>query len=372
MRAINQKIKIFHIHCDSKFVCDINAMYKNVHFENHLVYVGKRFENIDSTDFRSVNFEAKFDNIDNIVNYLNSADIIVVNYLDEYKSQIVNRIPKNIKIIWRFFGVELYYRKENKFLSKETKFLQKDKFNFIKYIKTVKNKIYNKNDVIFFKAVERIDYITSFCKEEYEFLEKHWKIPKFLQLSLEFDMFQNKKISYIKCPIIILGNNRHNFNNHSNLIDIANNSTNTQVEFLMFFNYGGDGLYQEKIREMSLKNSKIKLIEHFLQIEDFDDIYKNAAAFAHNGFRQMALGNIFTAISYGLKIYLNDTSVIYRWLRNEGLSISPIQNLQNDLDNNKYELSKEEIDSNIKKYNQLADCYNVNHFQKNLLKILND
>ncbi len=367
---MKERLKIIHIHSDPKFIMDIDAMYNNVVFENKLIYVGEEIYDIENSSYIGIQFKPIIENIGPIIEVLKRSDVVVVNFLDEYKSQIVNKIPNNIKIIWRFFGIEFYSRRQNMFLSEQTRKNVKEDLSVIKRIRIFKNKIYNKNDVTFFKAVKRIDYITSFCIEEYDLLKRFWKIPKFLKLSVEYDVFINKQVSYSKEPKIILGNNKHNFNNHIDLINIVNNSTNTDVDFLMFFSYGGEGVYQNKVRDLSLQNSKIQLIENFLQKEDFDKIYEKSSAFVHNGYRQMALGNIFTAISFGLKVYLNEDNVIYKWLTKEGLLISSIKELENDLNNNNYGLTKREIDLNIEMYKSLIVNYNVKKFQENLLKIM--
>lgn len=367
---MKERIKIFHIHSDPKFILDIDAMYNSDFFENKLIYVGEEIYDIENSNYIGIQFKPIPENIGPIIEVLKRSDVVVVNFLDEYKSQIVNKIPKNIKIIWRFFGIEFYMRRQNIFLSEQTRKNVKEDLSIIKRFRILKNKIYNKNDVAFFRAVKRIDYITSFCIEEYDLLKRFWKIPKFLKISVEYDVFINKQVSYSKEPKIILGNNKHNFNNHIDLINIVNNATNTDVDFLMFFSYGGEGVYQSKVRDLSLQNSKIQLIENFLQKKDFDKIYEKSSAFVHNGYRQMALGNIFTAICFGLKVYLNEENVIYKWLTKEGLLISSITELENDLNNNNYSLARREIDFNIEMYNSLIANYNVKKFQENLLKII--
>lgn len=363
------KIKIVHIHSDPKFVLDIDEMFTNPLLDNSLIYVGNESYNPEEYKYNVVQFMPVKENIEHIVSFLKGADVVVINYLDEYKSQVVHKIPENVTIIWRFFGIEFYARKQKMFLSEQTKELIKEDYNFIKSIKILKNKIYNKNDVSFFKAVKRINYITSFCEEEYELLKTHWRIPKLLKLSVDYDIFTNKKISHDKEPKLVLGNNRHSFNNHIDLIAVANKFKDQNIDFLMFFSYGGDLYYGNKIRYLSSENSKIQLIENFLDKKQFEDIYINASAFVHNGYRQMALGNIFMAIGYGLKIYLNDNNVIFKWLSREGFLISSIADLEKDLEGNNFRLTKKQIEFNIEMYNRLISNYNVQNFHEHIILI---
>src|SRR5690606_40162359 len=70
---------------------------------------------------------------------------------------------------------------------------------------------------------------------------------------------------------------------------------------------------------------------YFLSIEKFREIYKTTAALVINSYRQHALGNIFTALLYGVKIYLNPKSSTYPWLKQLGFQVFDINQLITDI-----------------------------------------
>jgi len=100
------KYKIIHIHTDLKFINDsnrfINDIYEN---ENFIIGGGNTHSNYDiNTTF----FDFSKKNLKKIINYCKSVDFVILYDLNFAKAYIANRLPKKVKIIWRFFGLELY------------------------------------------------------------------------------------------------------------------------------------------------------------------------------------------------------------------------------------------------------------------------
>src|SRR5690606_10843771 len=114
-----------------------------------------------------------------------------------------------------------------------------------------------------------------------------------------------------KMEEIIVGNSKHVWNNHLDVFRIIKKSKRfDNYKFNLFFNYGVDNDYTEKVRNEANQNSFV-LIEDFLDIQEFSRVYNTATALVINSYRQHALGNIFTAILNGSKVYLNKKSSTY-------------------------------------------------------------
>jgi dTDP-N-acetylfucosamine:lipid II N-acetylfucosaminyltransferase len=103
-----------------------------------------------------------------------------------------------------------------------------------------------------------------------------------------------------------------------------------------------------------------------LNKEEFNNLYLDTIALVINGYRQMAMGNIFEAFKNGTKVYLNEKNIILKWLREEGFLLSSIDDFAFDLKNELIELNENEITHNQNQLIKLASKYS----QKDLFKAL--
>ena len=180
--------KVIHIHSDHKFIND-SERYLGDFFDNELLILDTK--NPSNTEYhnKALFFDPKLENLYEILAVVNTADILVIDYLD-FKSQIVNRVDKRIKIIWRFFGSELYSRKLHLYLSTKSRSFFKPRL-FKDRVKRIFPFLFQ-NEKLFYRAVRRSDAISGVFKEEYDYLIRHWKhLPKFIALSLD-------KLPYIR------------------------------------------------------------------------------------------------------------------------------------------------------------------------------
>ncbi len=112
--------KVIHIHSDHKFIMD-SERYMGEFFVNEILILGTK--NSSNTEYhdKALFFDPKLEYLNDILAIVNTADVLVIYSLDFYKSLIVNRVDKRIKIIWRFFGTELYSRKLHLYLSTKSR-----------------------------------------------------------------------------------------------------------------------------------------------------------------------------------------------------------------------------------------------------------
>src|SRR5690606_24863607 len=89
--------------------------------------------------------------------------------------------PSNVMVIWRFFGTELYARRLDWFFS--SKSIEAHSIKQRIKLQVKKNKVFNliskyfiggKNDALFFRAIDRIDFMLLLSKNEYQFLKERW------------------------------------------------------------------------------------------------------------------------------------------------------------------------------------------------------
>lgn len=370
-------MKIVHIHTDLKFINDSENFFgKN--FKNYIIILSKKSQ---------LKTLGKYDNVvwirpnpvgfREIINFCRDASLVVLYNLDFLKSYIANRLPSRIKIAWRFFGQELYGNLPELVYSQNTLETLKKK-NFIsllnegyyivqKFFSKMKWKVNMENELTI--SLSKIDYFLGFFKEEYIFLKNFYpKLPEFIQLPIPEYFFCSENLIENKEKIIVIGNNRSPYNNHLEILNIVKQKEQSKFySFVILFNYGIESNYTNTVRKLASDINDIKIVENFLSIEEFNNLYMRASSFVLNGYRQMALFNLFTAIKHGLKIYLNEKNITYRWFKENGFSVYTIEDFNKDLSSFNIGLNKDCMTNNFEKLNYQIKNYSRINFQEKII-----
>lgn len=365
--------KIVHIHSDVKFIYEIEN-YKFTNVRNTVLFLGDENSLLETYNKQCIVLAPKEENIPQILAHCHDADLIVLNYLSFNLQKLILKFPSDIKILWRFFGGEIYLR-ETKLVYSERTITERSRTNKHKSLESkIKTYIYKK---IFYKdpfelAVKRVNFFGGVIDDEYVFLTSiGYKLPNFVQIPLNLSLPEMK--SQKKTHTIIFGNSRNKGNNHLDILHLMDNrSFSNETKIKMFFSYGPEDKYTEEVRNQAKKISQIEIIENFLTKPEFIETYETAAAFIFNGFRQMALGNVFTAINCGVKVYLSERNIVYSWLSKNKIKVFSIENeLSEDLENNNIFLTEKIAFQNQKNVEFLYKKHNIQNFHKTLKQILN-
>ena len=367
--------KIIHVHSDRKFISD-SEKFNGEFFVNELLILETKNSFNKEYHDKALFFEAIPENLNKISAIVNSADILVLYNLDFFKSQIVNCVDKKVKIIWRFFGTELYSRKLHLYLSTKSRFYFKPRL-FKDQIKRILPFLFPK-EKLFYRAIKRSDAIVSVFQEEYNYMIRLWNhLPIFIPFSQDGLHFYTKEINfeleYPKSNTVVIGNSRSHYNNHLDILELIETcDLDEKIDIKLLYNYGPQNEYTQKVREKADCIANVSLIDSFFSSNEFIDFYGPVAAFVHNSYRQMALGNIFMALHRGVKVYLNKKNPTYTWLKNKGLNIYEIEDLKNDMETGQIHLEKSEIKHNLKCLKKHKEGYTKTDFQLKVLELLNN
>jgi len=352
-------MRIAHFLSDSKFVDEHINKYIESDFINDYFYLKREYNytgiNRDIVNFLPPESEEYTDIINNIEKY----DIVILYYLNPDKSRFIEAIKhSNVKIIWSFYGVEIYglssFREKvlseitlNALKKIDNKLdVAKIKVLIVRFI----NKFRKKKPKVQWiqKSCERIDYFLWYNKFEYDFLNEQLGniLPPFIQAPLNIsmeDVVPNKD----KQNSILIGNSAAYYNNHLDALAIlkANNFDGT---ISLPFSYGKNLGYEAYVKKyLAQLGLKINLIETFVGYEDYIKFVNSHAAAVYPSFRQMGLGNIFIAVRCGLKVYLSEKNPTLYWLRDKGMKIYSIeQDFEKDLINYNLKLDLAYIELN--------------------------
>jgi len=356
------KRKIVHIFIDLKFVSQIKK-FESPGVENKLIIWGEKGDLPPIYDRVAIYIYPKRENVDTVVSECDGADLVVLNSLIPI---IVLSLPKNLKIAWRFFGFEIYERILPKVLSKETLTIyrtQERGSHIVKFMKECVLFLFP-NLSWFNRSLKRVDYFLGAFQEEYLLLKSlGFKLPPFIQVPIVLN--ETSYMQYRKSPVLLLGNSRVVFNNHIDIIRMLEKpSAISGITVKLFFSYGSNAYYAETVRHEAQILPGVEFLDRFISRPEFERVYQQAAAVVINSYRQMALGNIFTALQTGTKIYLSERNVTYHWLKKHQFRIFSIEkDLYADLLRSDIFLSEFDAEHNFKKLLELRDGYTISDFQ---------
>ena len=374
--------RLIHIHNDLKFLGDIQK-YDDPRLYNEVIFIGMPVEDVRNIlskyNVKYYLFEETKENISKIIQLSVAYDAVVINSLCVYKKKIIEGLPsEGIKILLRLFGFELYHKLQDKYISKKTKlalYSIDDREKSMYYRVRALAKLFLSfvplyRPALEKKVYEKISAVLLFNTFEYDELSQYFTLPKMIQLPIQHSHWNKlDPIDMQKEKLIIIGNSKSYWNNHIDTLEaIRTTDYMAGYKFFLFFSYGAESSYVERIREMAKSSDNIHLQESFLKLEEFSQVYQKASAVVINSLRQHALANIFTGLFNGCKIYLNHKSSTYRWLKDNEFVISDVFTLKEDLEHENISLTADDIQQNMRSYTKLLNQYTKKDFADNVVK----
>jgi len=345
------------------------------------VLIGVDRNNIGAYHEQALFLSSKKGDLRKAIKICSGADIVVLYGLGRMKSYIAINLPQHVIIAWRFFGTELYTRNIKDYLSKQSLLIYNNKWWSIK--RRIKKGLsglfylliygYSK-EKMFQEAISRIDLFLGLSKMEYEYLLRCWEqIPRFMQLSVS-SPFQIDAKQFDKDNTIIIGNSRTIFNNHLDIIDMIEKlSFDDNLSFILPFSYGDENYYTREVRSRIGKSSKkISILDDFIERDEYYNLITSSKAAIFNGYRQMAMGNIFQLLRSGTKVYLNTNNIMYHWLIDLGVIVFTVNDFKNDLLTGNLELEKEKKYNNAYRMQQLKYIFNQMKFANDIVAFSKD
>lgn len=366
-------MKIYHIHTDPKFIND-SLHFDFEDYNNTIVYVGDSVDVKNQTTFPFICIPNTLNVVTKISKICKDAQMIVLYDLSTEKIALANKLPKNIKILWRFFGHELYSRKQKDFLSDNSLELLKQQktslFNKVRNLfsfkfKRLARQVVFKDNYNFEQAIKRIDIFLCLFEEEFKILKTIFKgLPEFVQIPIFKTEIKLELLDHTNNKNkLIIGNSRNVYNNHIDILEITQN--HKTLNLVLPFNYGSKSLYSRKVEEIALSQN-VKVIKDFMPYDAYAILLKDSAAFILNSYRQMAVGNVLIAIESGMKLYINKKNIVYKVLKDHHFHVFTIEDFKHDISLKNLHLSEKEVVHNFKVYNTLCKKYTLQNFKINL------
>jgi hypothetical protein len=360
-------IKILHLVNAPQFV-DIHIdRFKRSSFSNHFVYLSHDFPykgtNADLLEWilpLSPSYHLLIANS-------GAYDMVIVYNLDYLKSCFVNAISKLIKVVWHFYGTEIYNNYEpfcySIYSEATRKLISSNKMSLFgsrckRFISRVKYWVLNKRPTYteIHLALLRVNYFSLYAKAEYDYLQAglKFKLPPFLQLSVFVKAPSEIFATEILGNGIWLGNSAAPENNHLDILRLFQKLGYTG-EMVMPFSYSGNEKYSKAIKSFVLESGTlVKFLDNFLNYDDYIGQMIGCRTAVYNSYRQMAMGNILISLKYGLKVYMNNNNPYLAWFALNGFKIYSVQeNLAADIRENDLSITDELKEQNKGAYSKL-------------------
>ena len=337
---------ILHLLTDDKFADYVIAQFADAERRSSLVLIPSNnamglVHHVDQCQIvhqNSVEFE-------DLLNSLDQYSSLILHGLmwGRWQTKILQRVPKQVKVAWYFWGGEIYSRQDvkNQFLAPITRVLYR----------LHEHKKRSQRDTsweIPYELFKRIDYCFTSIPEEYEFARKYLKSPiKFIwytYYSLE-DTIGSLIDKRCDGNNIWIGNSAAEWNNHFDALWLLWRRGFVRKQdydhVILPLSYGSLWVRNLviKIGHLLFGNRMLALTD-FMPREEYNSLMLSCSTMIINYYEPAAQGNIITGLWLGMRIYLSDMSLAYAYYKRIGANV---YSLESDL--KKYQftpLSEEE------------------------------
>ncbi|WP_405325917.1 TDP-N-acetylfucosamine:lipid II N-acetylfucosaminyltransferase [Leeuwenhoekiella sp. LLG6367-2.1] len=364
------KLKFIHIAVDQKFVNSVHHQFENSFpdLSEYIVLVENSQKPLKHVTFqKKLRVEAyNNSNLDRIARSISVDVLVIFHGLFHQSSILVNKISKDVKLYWIFYGFEFYNnpyfinRKDilgnlTLEIDEKIKASKRSLKNILrKKIKRIFNRIWfntNNQSLETKKAMERIDYLGVTFEEDLELIKSkinNEKLQHFIFSFFPIEEMVSDESDQIYGNDILLGNSSHYTNNHAEAFDILSKLDLDNHKVIVPLSYG-DKYYGKEVEIIGANKigNNLMIIKDFMPLTEYTQFIKRCGYVIMNNYRQQAVGNVFVMLWMGAKVFLDERNTLYKYLIRSG---SIVFSISKDLDQKSLSmpLTDDEIEHNRK------------------------
>ncbi|MCO5240650.1 MAG: TDP-N-acetylfucosamine:lipid II N-acetylfucosaminyltransferase [Chitinophagaceae bacterium] len=271
-----------------------------------------------------------------------SFDIIIFHSLRNESVKVLNSVSISQPVIWFFWGADGFCLGKfyNLFLLPKTKrsrlrlAFKNSLGNGLKTLykslfpQSIDKKPYYRNLI---KSFGKISIIVPIVPGDFELLQEKYTLKaSSFHLNYVSPIFDHSIDLSITGDNILIGNSAHFTNNHIEIIDILSKMNLGNRKVIVPLSYGNraNSRFIASYAIKKLPQNAICLTE-FLSFEEYLKIVQSCSIVIMNHLRQQALGNIIQSLAIGVKLYLQPSSSLYKYLKDNQFIIYTIEELKN-------------------------------------------
>jgi len=280
-----------------------------------------------------------------------SYEAIFIHYLDNSKIRFINECPGRLNFVWMFWGQDAQKMYVDKPYLPLTFRVVRKIFGWNEYLWPYTNwirRLYlSKTERG--KAMKKIRYCAPVIKEEFDLLTRklslNYKYLEFNYGSIESN-FRDVQNGGLTGNNILVGNSSTVTSNHADVFVSLKKQDLGGRKIIVPLSYGNHR-YRDLIVEMGKEmfgDNFIPIVD-FVPLSEYNAILGSCRHVVMNHLRQQALGNIQISLWRGSKVYMNESSILYKSLTNQGYIIFNTRDLEMHLINDEV-LSEEMVEHN--------------------------
>jgi dTDP-N-acetylfucosamine:lipid II N-acetylfucosaminyltransferase len=269
----------------------------------------------------------------NLLGNLEKYEKVFIHWMHGFSDEVALSLPLNTKLIWCFWGGDglesesllkwvyqeksysLFRKLERKKIEYNYKFFREYYYHY----KMAKLKVANHQ-----QAMRRVNYFAHYLESDYEIVKSasncsmnfvpffYAPYEKIVKMDSDFNKGEN----------ILLGNSDTITNNHLEAIDLLSQVELGSRKVICPLSYE-KGDYSKLIHEYGTKqlSSQFKSLINFMPLAEYNTILATVGYAVMNHNRSQALGNIYSLLYNGVKIFMSKDSTLYIYLKDCGFEI---------------------------------------------------
>ena len=352
---IETKGLLLHITEDEKFidyVIDVfESVYpgRNVYFiafqENasELLYVKSINPNIVKGHIGSIEYKELINKIDSF------KGVIIHNLITEFKQDIILNASPDVYFHWMAWGADLYsipilsrkvilpYTKKYQELNKSRKEIAAiSLYNNHPELFNILYPLFYREESPLLKRMRcyrKVKSVSTVTPQEYCLVQK--TISKSIKY-LPFKYISTRQLNQGKEGIIctgnniIVGNSATLENNHIDTFKLLNDNVLSDKLLFCPLSYG-DKLYGNYVIAVGREMFKEKFVPvtAFLPFEEYSNFLLSCGNVIMNNIRQQGMGIILLSLWKGARVFINEKSPIFEYIKGEGMLIYNLSDLKN-------------------------------------------
>jgi dTDP-N-acetylfucosamine:lipid II N-acetylfucosaminyltransferase len=278
-----------------------------------------------------------------------NCQLLIIHFLTPIKLYVLKNKPLHIKVLWSIWGSDAYdhFSDQNFFepltnnVRRKSLFQLRQSFSLYTFYHLVRYRVKPLKHE--FKLLQLVDYVSTVLPYEFKIIKKEFGLmAKYIDYNYRVKL--NRSSNIFLGNSILIGNSATFSNNHLDVFDIIKD---TNKKLIVPLSYGAYGYkeYKELVISEGIKifQDAFTPIENFIPLDKYNQLILSCNTMIMHHIRQQALGNIYMALYFGMRVFLNNKSITYKYMKDVGMIIFE---LEKDIDLVGVELNKDQKDIN--------------------------
>lgn len=339
-----RKISILHLASDEKFINAANMIFEEAFPESNLFVIpqsrfNKQLRYVKPVrNIQTVGLSHRL--LNELTNRAKNYDCIFLHGITPFNSSFALKSDQWKKITGILWGAELYSDEnfpDGNLLGRLTAAIpeQKMKPGIKDWFKAIGRKVLypgtHEDNTAVGLASPKLNFLAIPYEEELKFFQARnilspgCKMIPFTYFPLEYIVQGNEELT-ISGNDILLGNSAYKTNNHLEAFQILKEINTGNRRIVTPLSYGnayyGD-LIATKGREVF--GNQFYGVREFMPINKYNELLQTCGIAIMNHYRQQAVGNIFSLVWMGSKVYLNEQNTVFQYLKRIGIQVFSIE-----------------------------------------------